>query len=710
MSPVKESIQAKSAVKVQRIALAGNPNSGKTTLFNQLTGSTAHVGNWPGVTVERKEGRCKRAGNDLTVVDLPGIYSLAPYSPEEVVARNYIVNERPDLVINIVDATNLERNLYLTTQLLETDTPLIIALNMTDVLEKNGDSVDIDGLSRKLGVPVIPISAARNKGIDELLQMAAATAPTGRRGASVLAESYLGESIEKLAALLEANNIANSVYHAVKLVEGDREATGALKLGAVRGEADEICAQAKRLCPEGDCEAATADLRYQYITRHCSPLHKRQISTGALTSSDKADKIITNRVLGIPIFILMMFLVFHLTFTENLLFFTELPGPGAWLAGVVEGLVEMATEGMAGLLESIGASEWAVGLVIDGIFAGVGAVLGFLPLVLVLYLFISILEDSGYMARAAFIMDRLLRKFGLSGKSFVPLIMGFGCSVPAISATRTLENERDRKMTIMLIPFMSCGAKLPIYALIVPIFFAGYAEFVVTGIYVLGIIVAIIAGIIMKNTAFKGEVAPFIMELPPYRMPSLKSLGIHLWEKFKGFATKVGTIITVSTIIIWFLANFGFDGGFGMVDSNSANSILGYIGNALRFIFVPLGFAGGADGWRAVVAVLTGLIAKEAVVSTMGQLYTGLESDALEDESAATALAAVIASTFSVPAALSFIAWNLFSTPCMAAVGAIAQEMNSRKWFWITMAFHIGVAWIVSFIVYWAGVLVQTML
>ena len=691
-----------------RFALAGNPNSGKTTLFNQLTGSTAHVGNWPGVTVERKEGRYKKAGEEIQIIDLPGIYSLSPYSPEEVIARNYIITENPDLIINIVDATNLERNLYLTTQLMEISVPMIIALNMMDSLKKMNDSIDIAGLERVLGVPVVPISASQNKGIAEMMKKAISVAKAKRTVRSVLEESQLGELVKQTGELLEKASVPHPLYNAVKLLENDEDAEQALHLDAsVAAAAAELRARAQEASEDGDCEAVVADLRYRYITKYCSPLLTKSERKDTLTKSDKIDRVLTSRILGLPIFALIMFLVFHLTFTENLFFFTELPGPGVWLASIVEGWVEVATGAMSGWLEIAGASEWAIGLVIDGIFAGVGAVLGFLPLVLVLYLALSILESSGYMARAAFLMDRLLRKFGISGKAFVPMIMGFGCSVPAVSATRTLDNDRDRKMTIMLIPFMSCGAKLPIYALIAPIFFPNHSDFVVFGMYMLGIIVAIVAGIILKKTTFKGDASPFIMELPPYRMPSAKSVGMQLWEKFKGFATKVGTIITASTIVIWFLANFGFNGGFGMVEPNSAQSILGYIGNAVKFIFVPLGFVGGADGWKAAVAVLTGLIAKEAVVSTMGQLYTTADGDALEDEGAAFALSTVLAGMLSIPAALSFMVWNLLSVPCMAAVGAISQELNSRKWFWFTIGMQLAVAWVVSFIVYWVSSLVM---
>lgn len=688
----------------QKIALAGNPNSGKTTLFNQLTGSTAHVGNWPGVTVERKEGTYKKAGTDLQIIDLPGIYSLSPYSPEEVVARNYILTDHPDAIINIVDGTNLERNLYLTTQILETGVPVVIALNMMDAVNKLGDKIDVSALESKLGVPVVPISANRNDGIEALMKRVASLKSKKETGKSVLQDTNLGSSIDKARESLEQAGVSNPLFFAVKAIENDDDALSLLKLSpSVTSELKEARKAAQEVCEDGDVEATTADLRYKFITSICAKIIKKAPRKGLMSTSDKIDRVITNKYLGIPIFALIMFLVFHLTFTENLFFVTELPGPGIWLAGWVETGVEVGTEAINGALESMGASDWAIGLVVDGILAGVGAVLGFLPLVMVLYLFLSLLESSGYMARAAFIMDRVLRRFGLSGKAFVPMLMGFGCSVPAISATRTLESDRDRKMTIMLIPFMSCGAKLPIYALIAPAVFPNRSDVAVFSMYFLGIIVAIIAGIILKKKVFGGDVAPFIMELPAYRLPTLKSIGVHLWEKFKGFATKVGTIITVATIIIWFLANFGFDGGFGMVEPNSAQSILGYVGNALRFIFIPLGFASGPEGWKMVVAVITGLVAKEAVVSTMGQLYIPGSEDVMESDTAANNLTALLASTMSIPAAISFMAWNLLSIPCMAAVGAISDEMKSRKWMWITLGFQMITAWIVSFVLYWAS-------
>lgn len=693
-----------------RFALAGNPNSGKTTLFNQLTGSTAKVGNWPGVTVERKEGKYKKSGLEIQIIDLPGIYSLSPYSPEEVIARNYMINETPDLVINIVDATNLERNLYLTTQIMETDAPVVVALNMMDMVKKQNDSIDVKALEKELGLPVVPISASTNQGIAELMKRAEEVAGKRREPRTVLEGSPMGVAAETIREKLAGAGTGNSLYFAVKLLESDEDAGRSVNLpGDLQTEINEICQEARKASEMGDLEAESADLRYKYITAKCSPLMERSERKDKMSVSDKIDRVLTNRVLGLPIFAAIMFLIFHLTFTENLFFVTGLPGPGTLLAGWVETGVEIATDWTLGFLESAGASDWAIGLVIDGIFAGVGAVLGFLPLVLVLYFFISLLESSGYMARAAFIMDRLLRRFGLSGKSFVPMLMGFGCSVPAITATRTLENARDRFLTIMLIPFMSCGAKIPIYALIVPIFFPNYTDLVVFGFYALGIIIAILVGLILKNTVFKGDASPFIMELPAYRAPTVKSMAIHLWEKLKGFAIKVGTIITVATIVIWFLANFGFDGGFGMVEANSDISILGYLGRALQWIFWPLGFV-DTNGWKAVVAILAGLVAKEAVVGTMGQLYAGMPDDVSGLDAAPDEFNHSIADSFTTPGALAFIAFNVFSIPCMAAVGAIAGEMNSRKRFWFTLGMLLVVAWVVSFVIYWVSRLIMAVM
>lgn len=685
-----------------RFALAGNPNSGKTTLFNELTGSNAHVGNWPGVTVDRREGTYKKHGMNIDVIDLPGIYSLSPYTPEEVVARNFLIDEKPDLIINIIDATNLERNLYLTTQLMEIDCPIVIALNMMDLVERDNDKIDVPALEKALGIPVFPISALRNKGVRELMEAANTHAKSQRAGHTVLAGTGLSAAFKQALHIVEQKGLANRVFHAVKLMENDPLA---IERAGLTENSPELKALEQTILSAsdiGDSEAAVADMRYRYITKELVAHIKRAREVGELTRSDKVDKILTNRFLGIPIFLLFMFLAFHFTFSENLFFVTGIPSPGKWLEGLAGAGVEWIAEQASLLLEAAGASAWAHGLVVDGILGGVGAVLGFLPLVMILFLFLSIMEESGYMARAAFIMDRLLRRFGLSGKAFVPMLMGFGCSVPAIMGVRTLESDRDRKVTMMLIPFMSCGAKYPIYAIFAGALFTQHADLMTFGIYLIGILVAVIAGIILKNTVFKEEAAPFIMEMPAYHRPRLKNLLLHLWDKAKGYIVRAGTIILASTVVIWLLANFNFR--LQMVEANSAESILGVLGNILRVFFIPLGFAGGENGWKAVVAILTGLLAKEAVVSTMGVLYNpGIVGDALEDQGAMAALTATIAASFSPVAALSFMAFNLLSVPCMAAVGALRSEIGSKKWFWFTIAFWIVIAWVVSFLIFWGG-------
>jgi ferrous iron transport protein B len=682
-----------------KVAIAGNPNSGKTTLFNQLTGSTARVGNWPGVTVESKEGKyTKMKEENITVVDLPGIYSLSPYSPEEVIARDYLLDQKPNVVINIVDATNLERNLYFTSQVMETECPMVIALNMIDVIEKNHDALDIAKLEQKLGVPVVPISASTNKGIDNLMKKVVEVSKQKREPKTILKDSPIYPAIETMLHALEQKPVDNKLFYAIKLVDNDKEVVK--KLGSMVNNS-ELSSVQKEVASVGqmdDCEAIVADLRYKYITKNLSPLLKRSSSATEESVSDKVDKILTHKYLGIPIFLAFMWVVFHTTFSEDFLFL-GINSPGVFLQGLTETIVEIATEGMVALLEGVGASDWAMGLVIDGIFAGIGSVLSFLPQILVLFLFLSIMEDSGYMSRAAFVMDRLLRGFGLSGKSFMPMIMGFGCSVPAIMGTRTIEREKDRVLTIMLIPFMSCGAKLPIHALIAAAFFPNNADTVVFGMYLFGIVMAIICGIILKNVLFKGDHAPFILELPPYRIPSLKSLMIHLWEKAKGFAIKAGTILTASVIIIWFLSNFNFSLQL-LPEPNSAESMLGIMASSIKFIFAPLGFVSGPNGWMTVAAILTGFVAKEAVVTTMGQLYTPGLGDALEDSSAESALQASLLASFSPAAALSFLAYMLLTVPCFAAVAALSKEMGSRKYFWLTIAFQLIVSWVGAFMVF----------
>lgn len=688
-------------------ALAGNPNSGKTTLFNELTGSTAHVGNWPGVTVERKEGRHKVLGKTVTVVDLPGIYSLSPYSPEEIVARDYILKEKPDLLINIVDATNLERNLYLTTQLLETDIPLVVALNMMDIVKKKDGSVDAAALEKALGVPVVPISALDRADVTQLMERCVSEVKA-RKGVSVIEGSGMGDAYKKALELLRKNNVPHPSFHAVKLMEGDEVEVRAFvsaELAPLSAQIQEIKKSASLPFEVGDdFEAAVADARYKFVGQSCKNAQKHGIGHGRFSTSDKIDRVLTNRLLGLPIFLFMMYMVFHLTFSDSLFFAPDVMSPGVWLQELMGQAVEYVTEFIGGAVTSAGVSEWVHAMVVDGLLAGLGAVLSFLPQIMMLFLFLSILEDSGYMARVAFLMDRLLRRFGLSGKAFLPMLMGFGCSVPAMMATRTLENERDRRLTVMMMPCFSCGAKAPIWAMFAAALFPQHGDLMIFGVYMIGILTFVVAGILMKRFVFKGEVAPFIMELPAYHLPRLRNVTMNLWQKLRSFLLRASTIIAGATIVIWFLSNFDFS--LAMVDANSASSILGVVGNFLLPVFTPLGFASGPDGWKAVVAILTGLIAKEMVVSTMGVLYNpGVEGDALENEAAGTALAATLAATFSPVAALSFMAFNLLSIPCMAAVATARVEMKSGKWFWGTLLFWMSSAWIVSFLIFRVGTL-----
>lgn len=675
-----------------KFVLAGNPNSGKTTLFNELTGSTAHVGNWPGVTIDRREGKYKDSMHEVDVIDLPGIYSLSPYTPEEIIARNYIIEETPDVIINIVDSTNLERNLYLTTQLLETDCPVVVALNMTDQLERQNDSIDYANLQDILGVPVVCISALRGIGMDKLMETAIKQASIKRNGVSVLQYSDLNNCIKEAAFYLKSKNTSHPIFSAIKIIEGDAH---------VKADEKMLDLQAKIAEQFDDIEATIADLRYQYITKYYSPVLTRSRKNDEPTHSEKIDKILTNRILGIPIFLIFMFFIFHLTFGKSLFGLKGIPSPGHLLQEGAGFIIELLAGAVTAFLEAVNSAEWTYGLIVDGMIGGVGAVLSFVPQIMLVFFFLSILEDSGYMARAAFIMDRLLRRFGLSGRSFMPMLMGFGCSVPSILATRTLESDRDRRLTMILIPYMSCGAKMPIYALFTAALFSHHSEFVVFGIYLLGITIAVISGIILKNTVLKDNSSPFILELPAYHMPRLKNLLIHIWEKLKGYIIKAGTVILASTVVIWVLSNFNFT--LQMVEQNSAESILGIIGNSIKFIFVPLGFAGGTDGWKAVVAILTGVIAKEAVVSTLGVLYGGIEGAEL----AGDAFIATISASFSPLAALSFMGFNLLSVPCVAALSALNSEMRSSKWTLFTISFWIAMAWFVSFLIFNIGTFIR---
>lgn len=703
-----------------KFCLAGNPNSGKTTLFNSLTGSTAHVGNWPGVTVDKREGVYKKLPERVHIVDLPGIYSLSPYTPEEVVSRNYILEEHPDVIINIVDATNLERNLYLTTQLIETDIPVVIALNMMDVVEKNGDKIDKKALESLMGVPVVEISALKNKNLAALMKTAYETAGKGKGGRSVIEQSgVLGGVYKEIVGLYGDAGCGDKVFHAVKMLEADELETA--KFPEIAKKAAGLKSKINAKAFDDDFEAMVADARYRFLTQHISSVISRA-AREENTRSDRADRVLTHRIWGIPLFLLIIFAVFHITFAEDFLFLNGLFGvsvtdPG-WInffSGMgYEGMLEEAAGGVVSMaVPSVGvwlqswmgwltgsvidvvsgwmsaSPAWLSGLVCDGLLSGLDAIFSFLPQILLLFLFLSILEDSGYMARVAFIMDRAFRKFGLSGKAFMPLLMCFGCGVPGVMATKTLENEKERRMTMMIAPFFSCGAKLPIWLAFAGVLFAGqYGDLVVFSVYLIGIVVAIVAAIILRFTVFKGETPPFIMELPSYHLPQFKNLMAHLWEKLKHFIIKAGTIIAASIVVIWFLSNFDFAFWNGMVD-NIEYSMLGRIGNVVKYLFYPLGFAMGADGWKFVVASLTGLLAKEEVVATLEVLSGGLGLEAL-------------LGGMTVASAYSFMLFNLLAVPCMAMVAAVYGEMGSGKRTWGAIGFWLLTAYVVSMVTYWS--------
>ena len=650
------------------IALAGNPNCGKTTLFNEITGSKQHVGNWPGVTVEKKEGKYKK-DKAMTIVDLPGIYSLSPYSAEEIVARNYIVEEKPDVLINIIDGTNIERNMYLTLQILETGIPTVVALNMMDEVESSGTKIDIDKISKALGVKVVPIVARNGKNIDILMDEVKKVSKEKNKELNIYSkdvEDFLADILSQINENNKGNENVNARWRSIKLLEEDPIESEKLS-SDMKNKIEPIVSKANAKL-NGDAEGEIADQRYKFISNVVSKSVKRQVQkdgTRIETTSDKIDKVLTNRIIAIPAFLVIMYGLFKITFGEGPL------GIGVWLQTIVGDFWDgPLTETILTSIENMGASEWALSLVGDGILAGLGGVISFLPQILVLFLLMSILEDSGYMARVAFVMDKLFRRFGLSGKSFIPLLMGFGCSVPAVMASRTLENERDRKITIAITPFMSCGAKLPIYLMFAATLFAGSNQTVVVySIYMLGLVVAVISALILSKFVFKGEASNFIMELPQYRIPTLRSVLIHAWEKVKGFVIKAGTIILGSTILIWFLSNFNLGGMCEMEDS-----ILATIGRSIQWIFAPLGFG----NWKASVAVVTGWIAKENIVSTFGVLYGA--SDAIA-QAAMEGSAAIpgVAAAFTKAAAFSYMAFNLLCMPCFAAVGAIKKEMGNWK-------------------------------
>ena len=729
---------------MKRFALVGNPNSGKTTLFNVLTGSTAHVGNWPGVTVDKKEGTYKKLEEPISIIDLPGIYSLSPYTPEEVISRNYILDEKPDCVINIIDATNLERNLYLTTQLLEIDVPIIIALNMIDSVNKNGDKIDAKLLEKKFNIPVVEISALKEYNLDLLMERAYKTCLEPRKARTVLEGGTLTHLVKDVQTAFTGIKVDNPLFHAIKLVElDDLETTNHPELVGVVEEFkksfnDDIFG--------ADFEAIIADSRYKYITSNLEGVKitsKKHEENYEPTKSDKIDKVLTNKWLGIPIFLAILFLLFHFTFSENLFFLGGLLGeiePSfvgtafeglLWTEGginsigvILFNLVDCSTsylgELVAGLLET--SPAWVSGLIVDGVLGGIFGVLSFVPQILVLFLFFSILEDSGYMARVAFILDKIFRKFGLSGRSFMPMIMGFGCSVPAMINTRTLADENEKIATVRVIPFFSCGAKLPILTAIaggiLAVFKVGNADLITYGMYVLGMTTAIVTVLLMRNTTMRGDVPPFIMELPTYHLPQFKSLMIHLWDKLKHYIEKAFTIILASTIVIWFLSHFTWD--WKIVEDAEMNlSILASLGKFIQPIFTPLGFGSqlGSFGWVFGVAAITGLIAKENVIATFGTLaaclvslmshnpeyllqFGNIDFTALEDGIKATE-AMISATGITVGGLLAYIAFNMTTIPCFAAVATAKGELTNKK-FRNTLIFWLATSYITSTIVYLA--------
>ena len=712
-----------------KFALAGNPNSGKTTLFNALTGATAHVGNWPGVTVEKKEGTYKKLDEKVQIVDLPGIYSLSPYTPEEVVSRNFILDEKPDAIINIVDATNLERNLYLTTQILEIDVPVVIALNMMDLVKSSGREIRKEDLEKAFNVPVVEISALRNEGLKELMQITYNEASKKRSGFTVLKDCKFASVIEETKNKMASQGIESPLFHAVKLIEND----------IVEIEMHEEIAKGveelKNKIPtdefEGDYEAAVADGRYRYISEHFAGTIKKDDNENevVMTKSDKIDRVLTHRIWGIPLFLLIIFVIFHFVFSEDLLFLNRLFGleinSEAWInfftgmgvevdeitgeIAALEGIPSLGvflqswmgwlTGSIIDLFRSfMPEGTWYTGLVCDGILTGLDSIFSFLPQILLLFLFIALLEDSGYMARVAFIMDRAFRRFGLSGKAFIPLLMGFGCSVPAMVATKTLEDEKERDLTIALTPFFSCGAKVPIWAMLAfAIVGSLLGDIFVFSIYLLGIVVAIVAAILIKVFSKAHEVPPFIMELPAYHRPQFKNLMANLWEKFKHFIYKASTIITAAIILIWFLSNFSWAFWKGLVEIEE--SMLVDIGNVLKYFFYPLGFSQGEHGWIYSVATVTGLIAKEDVVATIAQLLQTVSED---EETVGLALLG----TLNNAQIYAFAAYNLFTFPCFAAIATMKAE-SSKKAFPKTLAFWFFGSYVVSLLVYLIGLAFQ---
>ena len=671
-----------------KIALAGNPNCGKTTLFNALTGSNQYVGNWPGVTVEKKEGKLK-GHKDVVIQDLPGIYSLSPYTLEEVVARSYLVNEKPDVILNIVDGTNIERNLYLTTQLIELGLPVVVAVNMIDLVRKNGDKIDLAKLGEALGCQVVSMSALKGEGGMEAAERAIALAKSHRAGE--LPHVFTG-SVEHAIAHIE-ESIAGQVddrylrWFAIKVFERDDKVMDQLHLdGELREHLEAHIADCERELDD-DAESIITNQRYSYISSVVDRAVTRKKAVHGLTPSDRIDRIVTNRILALPIFALIMFAVYYVAIGTV----------GDWVTGWTNDVLfgEIIPPAVSGWLESVGCAPWLQGLIVDGIIAGVGAVLGFVPQMLVLFFMLSILEDVGYMARVAFIMDRIFRKFGLSGKSFIPMLIGSGCGVPGVMASRTIENERDRRMTVMTTCFVPCGAKMPIIGLFAGAIFGG-SGLVAVSAYFIGVAAIVISGILLKKTrAFAGNPAPFVMELPAYHVPAVGNVLRATWERGWSFIKRAGTVILASSIILWFLQGFGFtETGFGLVEDNNS-SLLAAIGGAVCWIFAPLGFG----TWQATVASVTGLIAKENVVSTFGVLF-GLGADLTEED---PGLLTAVSTHFTALSAYSFMIFNLLCAPCFAAMGAIKREMNNAKWTLGAIGYMCGFAYVVSLIVYQIG-------
>ena len=676
-----------------KIALAGNPNCGKTTLFNALTGSNQFVGNWPGVTVEKKEGKLK-GHKDVIIMDLPGIYSLSPYTVEEVVARNYLIAERPDAILNIVDGTNIERNLYLSTQLMELGIPVVMAVNMMDLVNKSGDKINLDKLKEKMGcAAVVEISALKGTGIQKAAEAAVVAANVGTAAKvhkfNTKVENVLESIEDKLGSDVPEEQ---KRFFAIKLLERDDKIVQQMK--KVPDVSAEIASIEKEM--DDDTESIITNERYIYISSVIKECYVKK-SKKQLTVSDKIDRVVTNRIAALPIFAVVMFLVYYVSVTTVGAFLTD------WTNDTLFG--EWIIPGAQSLFENIGCADWLTGLIVDGIISGVGAVLGFVPQMLVLFLFLAFLESCGYMARVAFIMDRIFRKFGLSGKSFIPMLIGSGCGVPGVMASRTIENDRDRKMTIMTTTFVPCGAKLPIIALIAGAFFDN-AGWVSWSAYFVGVAAIICSGIILKKTKmFAGDPAPFVMELPAYHWPTVGNVLRSVWERGWSFIKKAGTIILLSTIVLWFLMSFGWtDGGFGMLEAEQLNdSILAKIGSAIAWIFIPLGWTQAGEGWKMAVAAVSGLIAKENVVATFGLLF-GF-SEVAED---GAEIWGSLAQVMTPIAAYGFLVFNLLCAPCFAAMGAIKREMNNAKWFWFAIGYQCGLAYVVSLCIYQIGTLFTT--